>query len=82
MPMLYHNEPLIRDGTISGSVTSGAYGYRVGASLGLGYVNSADGVTKDWLALGTWEVEIAMRRYPVELQFGPWYDPKGMRIRS
>jgi heterotetrameric sarcosine oxidase gamma subunit len=81
MPMLYHHEPLVRDGAIIGSVTSGAYGHRVGASLGLGYVNNADGVTKDWLADGNWEVEIAMKRYPVELQFGPWYDPQNTRVR-
>ncbi|WP_167391487.1 GcvT family protein [Mesorhizobium temperatum] len=82
MPMLYHNEPLVRDGAIIGSVTSGAYGHRVGASLGLGYVRNADGVTRDWLANGKWEVEIAMKRYPIELQFGPWYDPQNARVRG
>jgi 4-methylaminobutanoate oxidase (formaldehyde-forming) len=82
MPMLYHNEPLLRDGAIVGSITSGAYGHRVGASLGLGYVNNARGVTKNWLASGTWEIEIAMQRYPVVLQFGPWYDPQNRRVRN
>ena len=81
-PMLYHNEPLLRDGAIIGSVTSGAYGHRVGASLGLGYVRNVEGVTKDWLANGEWEVEIAMKRYPIELQFGPWYDPQNARVRG
>ena len=82
MPMLYHNEPLMRDGAIVGSITSGAYGHRIGASLGLGYVNNAQGVTKDWIASGTWEVEIAMKRYAVKLQFGPWYDPQGARVKG
>ncbi|PBB84484.1 hypothetical protein CK216_22885 [Mesorhizobium sp. WSM3876] len=26
----FHNEPLIRDGNLIGSITSGAYGHRVG----------------------------------------------------
>ena len=32
--------------------------------------------------LGDQHVEIAMMRHAAELQFGPWYDPKGERIRA
>lgn len=81
-PMLFHYEPLLRDSEIVGSVMSGAYGHRVKASLGLGYVSSEEGVTKDWLAAGKWEVEVAMERYPVEIQLGAWYDPRGEKIKS
>jgi len=79
-PHLYHNEPLLRDGEIVGSVTTGAYGHRLGASLGMGYVTCPGGVTPDWLASGTWEAEIAWRRHPIRLQLRPWYDPKGERL--
>ena len=79
--MLHHNEPILRDGVIVGSVTSGAWGHRVGASLGLGYVSHEAGVGEGWLASGTWEVEVAWKRYPVEVQFRPWYDPKGERLK-
>ncbi|MEW9613419.1 FAD-dependent oxidoreductase [Shinella sp. S4-D37] len=81
-PMLYHHEPILRDGVIIGSVMSGAYGHRVQASLGLAYVTNAGGITSDWLKSGTWEVEIAMKRYPIELQFGAWYDSKNLRIKA
>ncbi|MGL4236874.1 glycine cleavage T C-terminal barrel domain-containing protein [Tabrizicola sp.] len=80
-PHLYHNEPILRDGVIVGSVTTGAFGHRIGKSLGMGYVSCPGGVTADWLGAGTWEVEIAWRRYPVRVQFGPWYDPKGEPLR-
>lgn len=80
-PLMLHHEPILRDGMIVGSIMSGAYGYRVGASLGLGYVTLEGGVTADWLREGNFEVEVAMKRYPAELQFGAWYDPKGARIR-
>lgn len=82
VPMLYHYEPLLRDGVIVGSIMSGAYGHRIKASLGLGYVECHTGVTKDWLAGGTWEVEVALKRYPIEIQFGGWYDPKSERVKS
>jgi heterotetrameric sarcosine oxidase gamma subunit len=81
-PMMFHHEPIWKDGKLVGSVTSGAYGHRIGASLGLAYVSCEGGVTADWLASGGFDVEIAMKRYPAELQLGPWYDPKGLRIRA
>lgn len=81
-PHLYHNEPILRDGQIVGSVTSGAYGHRVGASLGMGYVAHPEGVSGAWLASGRWEVEIAWQRHPVAVQFRPWYDPEGVRIKG
>ncbi len=81
-PHLYHNEPILRDGRIVGSVTSGGYGHRIGASLGMGYVSHPEGVTEAWLASGTWEAEIAWQRHPVTVQLRPWYDPKGERLRG
>ncbi len=81
-PMMFHNEPILRDGAIVGSVTSGAYGHRTGASLGLGYVSHAEGVSADWLAAGEWQVEIAWKRYPVEIGLRPWYDPQGARVKG
>ncbi len=81
-PMLYHYEPVFRDGERVGSVMSGAYGHRIGASLGLAYVSHPEGVTKDWLESGRWEVEAALKRIPARVQFGPWYDPKGEKIKA
>ncbi len=50
-PMIYHEEPIYRDGVIVGSTTSGAWGHRVNLSLGLGYVRNEAGVTKEWIEL-------------------------------
>ncbi|WP_434723800.1 GcvT family protein [Mesorhizobium sp. RIZ17] len=81
-PLLYHHEPVWRDGRIIGSVTSGAYGHRLSASLGMAYVECADGVTDAYLASMPLEVEIAWKRYPARAQLKSWYDPKGERIRG
>ena len=81
-PMIYHEEPIYRNGVVVGSTTSGAWGHRVNLSLGLGYVHNKDGVTRDWLDSGTWEVELAWKRYPAKVQLQAFYDPKGERIKA
>jgi len=80
--MIYHEEPLYRNGVLVGSTTSGAWGHRVGRSLGLAYVKNPEGVTKDWIASGLWEVELAWKKWPVDVQLSSFYDPKGLRIKA
>lgn len=80
-PFLIHNEPVLRDGRIVGHVTSGAWGYRVGASLGLATVHNDSGVTKDWLD-GRFEILVAGKRYPATLQLAAFYDPAGSRMKA
>ncbi len=79
-PMIYHEEPIYRNGVIVGSTTSGAWGHRVDLSLGLGYVKNEGGVTQDWIKSGEWEVELAWKRYAARVQLQSFYDPKGERI--
>ena len=81
-PMMYHEEPIYRDGVIVGSTTSGAWGHRINASLGMGYVKNDAGVSKEWVEAGKWEVEIAWMRYPAKVQLQSFYDPKGERIKA
>jgi glycine cleavage system aminomethyltransferase T len=80
--LLYHEEPIWRDGQIVGAITSGMYGHRLGASLGMGYVRHEGGVTREWLAEGGFEVEVAWQRVPARLQLEPFYDPEGARVRA
>jgi len=80
-PMMYHEEPIYRNGVIVGSTTSGAWGHRVNLSLGMGYVSNDGGVTKDWLDSGKWEVELAWKRYSAKVQLQSFYDPIGERIK-
>jgi heterotetrameric sarcosine oxidase gamma subunit len=81
-PMIYHEEPIYRNGVNVGSTTSGAWGHRVSKSLGLGYVKLAEGVTKEWIESGIWEVELAWNKYPAKVQFGSFYDPKNEKIKA
>src|SRR5262249_3621536 len=81
-PLLYHDEPVLRDGALVGRSTSGAYGPTLGRSAGLGYVTSPDGVDDAFVATGRWEIEIACERVPTRAQLAPPYDPKSDRVRQ
>lgn len=78
--LLYHEEPILLNGRISGHVTSGMYGHRLDASLGMGWLR-APGITADWLATQRIEVEVAGERVQATVQLAPFYDPKNQRVR-
>jgi glycine cleavage system aminomethyltransferase T/glycine/D-amino acid oxidase-like deaminating enzyme len=81
-PLLYHDEPIWRNGALVGRITSGAYGHTVGRAVGLGWIACPDGVTEAFVASGRWEVEIACERVPARAQLAPLYDPKSLRVRA
>lgn len=80
--MLYHHEPIWRDGNIVGHLTSGDYGHTLGASVGLGYVHSDEELGIDILGNSTWEIEVACERIPATASLSAMYDPKAERMRS
>ena len=81
-PLLYHDEPIWRDGVRVGSITSGRFGYTLGRSLGMGYVADPGGVDPDFLRSGRYEIEIAGRRFPARASIQPFYDPRSERPKS
>jgi len=81
-PLLYHNEPIYRDGTIVGYLTSGMYGHTLGAAIGLGYVKNADGVDADFVASGTYEIEVAGKKVAATASLKPMFDPGNEKIRA
>jgi 4-methylaminobutanoate oxidase (formaldehyde-forming) len=81
-PFLLHNEPIRRDDTIVGHVTSGAWGFRIGKSLGLATLRNPEGVSKEWIAQGAFSVRVAGQDFPLAVQFAPFYDPAGERMRG
>jgi glycine cleavage system T protein len=81
-PLLYHNEPIWRDGQIVGHITSGMFGHTLGVCLGLGYVRHTEPITPAWVEAGAYEVEVATERVPARASLQPFYDPQGLRIRA
>ena len=80
-PQLFHNEPIWRDGHLAGFLTSGMHGHTLGRPLGMGYVSGDGEVDAEFISSGTYEIEIAGRRYPATASLRPFYDPKSERIR-
>lgn len=81
-PYLIHNEPIWREGSIVGHVTSGDWGFRLEAMVGLASLHRDEGVSKSWVDEGGFEVQIAGEMYPLRVQLAPFYDPKGEIMRG
>ncbi len=80
-PLIYHNEPIWRDGEIVGHITSGAYGHTLGGAIGLGYVTAEPGSAAESVLAASYEVEVACERVAAEVSLQPLYDPENTQIR-
>ncbi|UWR22220.1 FAD-dependent oxidoreductase [Sulfitobacter sp. S190] len=79
-PLLYHNEPILRDGEIVGYLTSGAYGHHLGGAMGLGYVPCPGERPADVLG-SRYEIDVAGTRVQAEVSLKPMYDPASERVK-
>ncbi|MEO0381847.1 MAG: aminomethyltransferase family protein, partial [Pseudomonadota bacterium] len=80
-PLLYHNEPIVREGEIVGYLSSGGYGHHLGAAMGLGYVPCKGQTAADVLGSG-YEIDVAGTRVKAEVSLKPMYDPKSERVKA
>ena len=81
--LLYHDEPIYRNGELVGRTSSGMWSYVEGAALAMGYLTTDDpgGVTQAWLDDGEFEIEVATARIPASTSIRSFYDPKNQRVR-
>ena len=79
-PLLFHAEPVLRDGVVVGEVRSASYGWTLGGAVGLAFVGGGERVTSQWLADGTWEVDVAGTPHPARVSLRPLYDPSSARV--
>jgi 4-methylaminobutanoate oxidase (formaldehyde-forming) len=80
--MLYHHEPILRDGIIVGHLTSGDYGHTLGAAVGLGYVEVDEEITREYIEAGKFEIDVAGVHIPATASLSAMYDPKAERMRG
>ena len=78
---IYHNEPILMNNEIVGSMTTGSYGHTLGAPVGLGWISLPDkmklqAVDGDWLSQQTFEVLVAGNRIQARVSLQPMFDPK------
>ncbi len=78
---LYHHEPIMRDGEIVGHLTSGDYGHTLGAAVGVGYIESKQEITREYIEAGKFDIDVAGEHIPAIASLSAMYDPKAERMR-
>jgi 4-methylaminobutanoate oxidase (formaldehyde-forming) len=81
VPLLYHDEPVFRDGELVGRITSGMYGHTVGGALGMSYLACEPGTPRPQLLEGSFEVGVNGERVPATASYRPFYDPDSEKVR-
>ena len=79
--MLFHAEPVLRDGKPVGYIRAASYGHTLGGAVGLAMLAADVPIDPAWIAAGAWQAEIAGQRYPARASLRPLYDPKNERIK-
>ena len=79
-PLLYGHEQIYRDGAHVGGNRIGAYGHTLGGAVGLGLIESEDGVPDEMIQTGSFELDVNGVRVPATVSLKPLYDPNRDRI--
>jgi glycine cleavage system T protein len=81
-PLLYHNEPIYRDGKLVGTTSSANYGHHLGRAIAMGYVRNEGGVDAGFITGGKWEIEVGLKRFAARASLKPLYDPTSARMKA
>ncbi|MDH5520581.1 MAG: aminomethyltransferase family protein, partial [Acidimicrobiia bacterium] len=79
--LLYHDEPILRNGEIVGRTSSGMWSYVEGRALAMGYLQHDEGVTQDWLDGVEFAIEVATEMIPATPSIRSFHDPANQRVR-
>ena len=85
-PMMFHAEPVRRDGVMVGYIRAASYGHTLGGAVGLAMIDTAlagtaEPLTQAWIDAGTWTVEIADGIHPATVSLRPMFDPTNEKIK-
>lgn len=80
--LLFHDEPIYRNGELAGRVASAQYGHTLGGATALGWVQAPQVVDRAWFEAEPYEIEVAGRRVPARASLRPFYDPKSERPKN
>jgi len=80
-PLLYHHEPIRRDGSVVGFTTSAAYGHTLGGAVAMGYVTLPAGAGDESILSGHYEIQAGAAHHAATASLRPLYDPSNARSR-
>ena len=58
------------------------FGHTLGTCMGMGYIKADEPITAEYIAAGTYEIEVAAERFPARASLRPFYDPQSERVKS
>ncbi|MBW2594340.1 MAG: FAD-dependent oxidoreductase, partial [Deltaproteobacteria bacterium] len=80
-PLIYHDEPIYRNGVPAGENTHGSFSHVKGSSIGMVYLKNDEGITDEWIMDGSYKIEVEDQRYPITIYLKAPYDPEGKSIK-
>ena len=80
-PLIYHDEPIYRNGKIVSENTHGSYAHLLGSAIGMSYLEKPDCIDDEWILSGSYEIEVEGRMVPAKVHIKAPYDPEGKRVR-
>ena len=82
-PLMFHAEPVWRDGQPVGYVRAASYGHTLGGAVGLAMIEGGSAVVDAaFIEAGKWELEIAGARFPAKVSLKPLFDPENKKIKG
>jgi 4-methylaminobutanoate oxidase (formaldehyde-forming) len=79
--MLYHNEPILKNGEIVGHLTSGTYSHTLGGAVGLGYVTCLPNEGHEDILSAEYTIEVEGVVEKASASLKSMYDPLNKKIR-
>ncbi len=80
-PLLYHDEPIYRNGELVSANTHGAYAHMLGCAMGMGYLENQD-VSDEWIMSGKYEIDVEGRLVEAEVHIKALHDPQNLRLKG
>ena len=81
-PLLDHAEVVLRNGQAISEIRAASYGHTLLGAVGLTMLECEfEPVGKSFVSDAVWEVDIAGKRFPCQVSFAPFYDPKNTKIK-
>ncbi len=80
--ILSGRETIYRNGVRVGWLSSAGFGHTLQQSIGMGYVRAEDGVDRDFVLSGDYELEVATERVACQVTLAPLYDATMERVKA
>ncbi len=79
---LQGRETILRNGQPVGWLTSGNWGHTINKNIGYGYIRHAEGVSDDYLASGSYQLEVACQLFSCTYEKDALYDLDMSKIKA